>query len=121
MRRSIIVLMTVIIVATIIFTGCTQSAPSPEPTPEPTSALNPFGEDFAVRPDGTPYKFGSTYFFLGNDWMVNADGLIQSLIKRAGGEVLPFDPGCDVARQIGYVEDLIAVRHPDAVLIHAVD
>lgn len=121
MRRSIIALMTVGIVAAIIFTGCAQPAPAPEPTPKPTSALNPFGEDFAVKPDGTPYKFGSTYFFLGNDWMVNAHGLIGSLIERAGGEVLHFDPGCDVARQIGYVEDLIAVRHPDALLIHAVD
>ena len=88
---------------------------------DPNLLLNPFGEDLAVKPDGTRYKFASTMAFEGCDWLVHAEGLIRSYITRAGGDYIKFDPNLDVQKQIGFIEDLIAVKHPDALIIHAVD
>jgi len=46
-------------------------------------------------------------------WVSN----LHSLIDRAGGEWITFDPEGDASKQIAWVEDLIAVRHPDCIIM----
>jgi len=83
--------------------------------------MNPFGQDFAVKPDGTPYRFAITYLTLAIDALVNWDGVYSSYIERAGGEAFTFDPNADVQKQIDFVDDVIAAKRADAIIIHAVN
>jgi len=117
MKKFLIPLATALIVAVLIFAGCAKPAPAPAPPPGPA---NPY-EGLAIKPDGTPYKFGTTYLFLGCDPMVNFEGIMRSLLTRAGGEVTSFDANSSVEAQIGFIEDLIAAGKTDALLMHAVD
>ena len=82
--------------------------------------LNPY-EGLGIKPDGSRYLIAHAPFFLGVDFMINAEGIIKSLIKRSGADYISFDPGMDAQKQIAYVEDLIAVKHPDAIIIMPVD
>ena len=79
--------------------------------------LNPIGENFAVKPDGTPYMFATTYLWVTVDPMFNYVANMHSLIKRAGGYWVTYDPMGDAARQIAWVEDQIAVQKPDCILM----
>jgi ABC-type sugar transport system substrate-binding protein len=88
---------------------------------DPSTKINPFGEDFAVKPDGTPFTFACTYVFLRIDSCAQGEKMIKSFIERAGGIYLGFDPDLDVNKQISFVEDCISVTHPDALLVHAVN
>jgi len=125
MKKSVILLMTIVIVASLAIVGCAKAPAPAEPEYEPVMTewgleLNPY-EGLAVKPDGSPYFFAHAPFFLGVDFMVNAEGIMESLITRAGADYVTFDPGFDVESQIGYVEDLIAVKHPDAIIMSPVD
>ena len=77
--------------------------------------MNPFGEDFAVKPDGTPFRFAASYICLANDWMVYSDLVTLSLVRRAGAEINSFDPNFDANKQIAYVEDQVTVGDVDAM------
>jgi len=83
--------------------------------------LNRFGEDLAVKPDGTPYVIATTYIFVTVDPMANWVGNMHSLIKRAGADNIDFDPNGDPQKQIAFVEDLIAVRKPDALIMQPIN
>jgi len=90
---------------------------------DPDLLMNPFGEDFAVKPDGTPYEFAITFLFLGADPVVNYKGIMTSLIRRAGGEVTTFDAEFNAQKQTDYIDDLITVpgRMPDGLIVNAVN
>jgi len=144
-KKFIIPLMTVAVVVSIVFAGCAQ--PTPTPTPEPAPApeqitakdipelqsliasgavdpdlpLNPFGEDFAVKPDGTPYVIAGSYLFLGVDGLSQGAKLQKSLVERAGGEYIDFDPAMDAQEQIGYLENLATAIKPDCLVIQTVN
>jgi len=83
--------------------------------------LNPFGKKFAVKKDGTPYKFACSVLFLGVDTLSQGEKLQKSLIQRAGGEYIFFDPGLDPQKQIGWMEDLITVQKPDVIIFQSVN
>jgi len=133
MKKFVTILLTVAAVAILILAGCAK-APAPAEPEAPAAAgaehepiitewgleLNPY-EDLAIKPDGTPYLFANAPFFLGVDFMVNAEGIIESLIRRAGADYISYDANLNVEQQIAYVEDLIAVKHPDAIIMMPVD
>ena len=48
----------------------------------PDLLMNPFGEDFAVKPDGTPYRFAYTWVFLGIDTLSQAENQMASWVRR---------------------------------------
>ena len=87
----------------------------------PDLLLNPFGEDFAVKPDGTPYRFAYTWVFLGIDTLSQAENQMASYIERAGGEYISLDPNMDAMKQVGYVEDIVALDTADCVILHCVN
>jgi len=87
----------------------------------PRLQLNPFGEDFAVKPDGTPYCFLDVAIFMGMEEIVNYSNMLKSLITRAGGEDTIFDCELNVDKQIAAIEDMLAVGETDALLGMPVD
>jgi len=144
MKKFVIPLVTAIIVAILIFAGCAKPAPAPAPAPTPAEELrvkdlpeyqeliakgtidpnlliNPWGENFAVKPDGTPYTIAATYVLLRIDTCAQTEKMLTSYVERAGAKYIGFNADMDVQKQIGFIEDLIAVRHPDAIMIHAVN
>lgn len=123
MKRFLIPLLTAAVIVSIVLAGCVP-APAPPtpapPAPAPPSALCPWGGDFAVKPDGTPYFVGFAIVWLGDEWCQSAVGVGTSLLERAGAEVVSFDPNLDEAAQIGFLEDLMALTPPDALILHPV-
>jgi len=87
----------------------------------PDLVINPFGEDFAVKPDGTPFKFALTEIFLAVDSLAQGEKMCKSILERAGAEVISFDPGADPAKQVAFLEDLAATIQPDGLLIQPVN
>lgn len=82
--------------------------------------MNPY-EGLAIKPDGTKYKFAIAYCFLGCDWCVAEQGITESLLKRSGAEYISFNADLDCEAQVAYIEDLIAVTHPDGILAAPTD
>jgi len=150
MKKFVIPLVTAIIVAILIFAGCAKPAPAPAPAPaaatefpyndlttaadivgleeliakgsvNPELKMNPFGVDFAVKPDGTPYRFAYTWVLLGIDTLSQADNEMNSYIRRAGGEYISFNPALDAQKQIGFIEDTVSLGTADAIILHAVN
>lgn len=80
----------------------------------------PWGSDFAMKPDGTPYYFAFTIVWLGDEWCQSALGLGTSLLTRAGATVDTFDPNVDGQVQIGWLEDTFTLREPDALILHPI-
>jgi len=74
-----------------------------------------------VKPDGTPYVFATTYIFVTVDPMAKYVANMHSLITRAGGEYINFDPNGDPQKQINFIEDLVAVKKPDAIIMQAIN
>lgn len=123
MKRLIIPLVTVAVVASIIFAGCVPTAAPPPPEPVMTEwglELNPY-EGLAIKPDGTPYRFHHTICFLGCEWVVNGDGILRSLIERAGGEYTIHDANFDVAMQHAFIEDQVTAGATDCIIILPVE
>lgn len=135
MKKFIILLVTAAAVVSIMFAGCMPGAPevppppvTPPPAPEVEKfppggnlPINPFGADFAVKPDGTSYRFVNSPIYLGCDWEVNADGLCRNLVERAGGHYQLLDPDLDVMRQVNGIEDLITAGYIDGMFIQPVE
>ena len=142
MKKFIIPLLTIAIVVSIIFGGCVPGR-APEvakvklgekasDVPElqglismgcldPNILMNPFGEDFAIKPDGTPYRVADNTIFLYCDWNFQGCAYMDSMIRRAGAIPTLFDPGGSLDRQIAMVEDMTATRSADAMLIQPVE
>jgi ABC-type sugar transport system substrate-binding protein len=127
MKKIVAMVIVLAMLVTLILVGC--AAPAKESEAPATSGpvmtewglpLNPY-EGFAVKKDGTPYLIAHAPFFLGVDFMVNAEGITKSLVTRAGANYITFDPGMDAQKQIAYVEDLITLKHPDAIIMMPVD
>ena len=65
--------------------------------------------------------FATSYLFVSVDPMAKYVNNMHSLIDRAGGEWFTFDPAYDAQKQIAWVEDVIAVRKPDAILMQPIN
>jgi len=74
----------------------------------------------AIKPDGTPYDIAYSPFLLSIDWMQAITGLIETYVGVAGGELSIHDPGGDLTKQLGIMEDVI-IKHPDAIILHPLD
>jgi len=158
MKKIIIPLMTVAVVAALLL-GCMPGAPpvvpppvapppvtpppvAPPVTPPPvappvaprTAADVPelaglcrpdlamdYGEPFAFKPDGTPYRFATSYILLGCEEMINYEGVVCASVAKAGGEYSMFDANFDADSQVAYLEDLATISPPDILLLHAVN
>ena len=130
MKRFIVPLIAGLTAGILAVSSCAQPAPAPAPAPAPSPApapapssdpLNPFGTDFAVKPDGTPYKFAHTLPFMGNEFCVVGVGLMESLVKRAGGEFINNDPNLDIQKQMAFVEDIAATKGADVIMARPLD
>jgi ABC-type sugar transport system substrate-binding protein len=88
---------------------------------DPGLELNPYGEDLAIKPDGTPYKIGMGWVVMDLDVIIFLSGYMKSLIERAGGEYLTHDAQFSADLQVGWLEDRAALKDVDMVILHAVD
>ena len=129
-------------------TPTTPTAPTtPEPTtPEPTTPtdmlyardipelkalidegsldadlpMNPFGGSFGMKPDGSRYEIADVNLFVYCDWCYNQTELNSSLITRAGAKHNAYDANFDLAMQVSIIEDLIAFKGADAIIVSPV-
>ena len=137
MKRYIIPVLTVIVLVSLVLGGCAKPAAAPAPTPEAEPAayqalkdaglvradlpLNPYAGGLATKPDGTPYKIGQTWILMEIDVIVNLSGLMDSYMRRAGGEYVTHNAEFNADLQIAWLEDQTTVPTVDAVMLHAVD
>lgn len=135
-RRIVISVAIMSLVVTMICVGCAKPEPTAEPTEDPSLQaeyqelidqgivradllLNPYGSDFALKPDGTPYRFSALYMITSVDVAWNHCGVMESYIERAGAECTILDCNYDVEVQIGQIEDIIALDLADGIFLHA--
>lgn len=137
MNKLIIPLLLVVLVVSLVFGGCAKpgAAPTPEPEEEPAAyqalkdaglvradlPLNPYVGGLATKPDGTPVKIGQSWVIMEIDVIVNLAGLMESYMKRAGGEYVTHNAEFTADLQISWLEDQTTVPTVDAVILHAVD
>lgn len=137
MKKYIIPVLTVIVLVSLVLGGCAKPAAAPAPTPEAEPAtyqalkdaglvradlpLNPYVGGLATKADGTPYKFGQSWILMEIDVIVNLSGLMESYMRRAGGEYVTHNAEFNADLQISWLEDQTTVPTVDAVILHAVD
>jgi len=137
MKKFIIPLIVVSVMVAVALVGCAPgAAPAPAPGPEPAGEIPTapngtplwradlamdYGEPFAFKPDGSPYKVATSYILLGCEEMVNYEGVVRTNVGRAGGVYSMFDANFNADAQVGYLEDLAAVGDVDVLLLHAVN
>jgi len=83
--------------------------------------MNPFGDDFAVKPDGTPYKFTHALLHQTCEWTYPEAGVMKDLVERAGGEMIDYDPQFNIENQTSFIDDCISTIKPDAIFIDVVN
>ena len=134
MKKIIIPLMTVAVVVGLVFAGCRPAAAPAPPVapaapetaadvPELAGLCRPdlrmdFGEPFAFKPDGTPYRVACDYVNLRSEEMQNYEGVLRTNFTRAGMVYTMYDTQFDVGVETAYLEDLAAVRRPDILVNH---
>jgi ABC-type sugar transport system substrate-binding protein len=87
------------------------------PLCDPDLLMNPFGEDFAIKPDGTPYRFAVMHVWMGDDWAVESRGVMKSLIERAGGIYNGVDCEFDIDLQTAQIRDAVSLGTADAIIV----
>jgi ABC-type sugar transport system substrate-binding protein len=78
------------------------------------------GDEFAIRPDGTPYFFAFVNMGLSHPWCVCGDQVGVSIWGRSGAKVLSVDSNFNIEIQIANMQDMISIHKPDTLLIHPV-
>jgi len=134
LKKFIIVLLAIVLVASLAIVGCAAPTPAPEPTPAPSPSPEPtpsptptpapeetvFPEgDWFVKADGTPYKFAYICDQTAGTWMVINSKFLKSLIERGGGKLTILNCDQDIARQSASLEDTLLAK-PDAMIFHPV-
>lgn len=74
----------------------------------------------AQKPDGSPYRFAFIPWALRDDFMITLERVTQTLVKRAGGEVIVLNPDNNLQKQIAMFEDSV-VKGIDGIIFHPVD
>jgi len=145
MRKKIVPLMAVFVVAAIVMAGCAKpSSNEPAPaevttwtTPElladyqslvidkglvdSSLVLNPYEGGLATKPDGTPLRVRHSTHILPVDYCMNHDGLMKSFVERAGGTYSSFDANLVVDAQIADLDNIIAQKSADVLILHPVE
>lgn len=118
MKKIVVLLLTIAVISTIIVSGCTAQPPASEPQAE-LPGSGPM-QGVAVKPDGSPYTFGYAPMHMFSDWMVCSEGLMISLVGRAGGELVSVDCAGDPTTQMQIIESFVA-EGKDGIVVHPAD
>lgn len=81
---------------------------------------NPY-EGLAVKEDGTPYRVLDLRLWMGDDYQVVAHHLARYMLEQAGAEYTLLSAEFDAPAQQRMLEDAIATKAYDAVILHPMD
>ncbi len=81
---------------------------------------NPY-TDLAKKKDGAPYKVLYIPVWMGDDYQVVAQHLLETQMKQAGAELTTISAEFDVPTQARLMEDAIATHAYDAIILHPID
>jgi ABC-type sugar transport system substrate-binding protein len=88
---------------------------------DPNLLMNPFGEDFAVKPDGTPYKIAFVQLIMLVEATIDMEGVLRSLVTRAGADYSFYDSNYDVQQEMSHLANIRTTLRPDALVIFPVE
>ena len=88
---------------------------------DPNLYMNPWGKDFALKPDGNPYQVADADLFVYCDWCFNQVQLFDSLLSRAGAVHTLYDVNFNLDTQVSVIENVIATKSADAILVSPVN
>ena len=130
MKKSLLWLVTLMLVATFSLVGCKAAPvavevekPAAEEVTEEEVAEETIADPLAgkaVDENGEPYLLGYQANEVGSGWMSSSVGYAESLWKRMGGEFVSFVSGQDLAKELSQMDDLLQMK-PDAILLHCSD
>jgi len=149
MKKFVILLVTVLMVAGIVFAGCAAPAPAPAPTPtpEPTPTPAPTPEPtpeptpppafevppepagfpqpnplwgLGFKPDGTQYNFPVLQNDLTVDYWMVAGKTAHKILTMAGAHSDFYDASWGVETQVAQMEDVIE-KGVDAIYLYPTD
>ncbi|RVA17171.1 sugar ABC transporter substrate-binding protein, partial [Mesorhizobium sp. M7A.F.Ca.CA.002.05.1.1] len=75
----------------------------------------------AVKQDGSPYKVLYLPVWMGDDYQVIAQHLLQTQLEEAGATFTTSSAEFDVPTQTRLMEDAIATHAYDAIVLHPID
>ncbi len=75
----------------------------------------------AVKADGSPYRVLDLRLWMGDDYNVVAHFLAQTQLEEAGAKYTLLSADFDAAAQARMLEDAIATKAYDAVILHPLD
>jgi len=76
-----------------------------------------YGEPFAFKPDGTPYRIANDLIVMNCEEIRNYEAVLASKAKKAGFEYSMFDDQFNSDLQIAYYEDLAALPDPPDIIM----
>jgi ABC-type sugar transport system substrate-binding protein len=118
-KKLIIVLVTIAVVASISIIGCAKEI-APTPPAQPTQKVGEFPwPGCFTKPDGSPYQVVFITDQAANLPMIMHTKSDQGIIERGGGKWTLFSANMDVAKQSAALEDQLVAK-PDAIILHAV-
>jgi ABC-type sugar transport system substrate-binding protein len=83
--------------------------------------MNPFGENFFVKPDGKPLKVALALNTGGIDWVTSEVSFMQTILTRGGATFSIHDAAFDVNKQTAVMEDLISAKSADVIIVQPVN
>lgn len=126
MKKSLLVLLVVLIATALVFTGCSQKAPASEQPSEVKDSEEPSAE--AEQPSDSEeasggYVIGFSNFSVGNSWRVQMEAEFKAAadnLKTQGviSDYIMTDSNGDISKQVADVNDLIT-KGVDAIVITA--
>lgn len=75
-----------------------------------------YEEGLGLKEDGTPFRVLYTPAWLGDDYQVVANGLLQTQLGKAGIEVTTISGDLSAANQVRAIEDAVASGDYDAII-----
>ncbi len=125
MRKSLLVLLVVLLTAALVFTGCSQNAPSSESSSgaQDTAKTSASADQSSGTGEAGGYVIGFSNFSVGNSWRVQMEAEFKAAadsLKAQGviSEYIMTDSNGDISKQIADMNDLIT-KGVDAIIITA--
>jgi ribose transport system substrate-binding protein len=128
LRQSVVALFAL----TLPFTALAADAGKPDAIPDAEWAqiknlIDPAAvkwhpyKGLAVKKDGTPFKVLDLRLWMGDDYQVAASGLLKAQLEEAGAQYTLLSAEFDAPAQARMLEDAIATKAYDAVILHPLD